>query len=86
MIIDDNWIYFESNDLPKGITLQGLADLLAPHFGGDNAMHHYVIRDCLDQFVLRYTPNLSELQSCKPFCSLNGWGKGEDLVFPEESW
>lgn len=86
MLIKDNWIYFESNDLPDDITLQGVADLLAPHFGGDNAMHHYIIRDSSDQFVVLFTPNYSEDQGCKgPFCCLNGWGKGEDFLFPK-SW
>jgi len=80
--ITENLIYLEETEIPAGITLQGMADFLAPHFGGDRAMHHYMIREVADQVILAYTPETTEAQGKTGlFCCLNGWGSGTDHFF-----
>jgi len=80
--ITENLVYLEQVEIPAGITLQGMADLLADHFHGDRAMHHYKIRQVDDPVVLEYSPTTSEVEGRSgSFCCLNGWGEGSDLFF-----
>jgi hypothetical protein len=80
--ITENLVYLEEAEIPTGITLQGMADLLAPHFHGDRAMHHYMIREVADQVILAYVPETTEERGTEgPFCCLNGWGRADDPFF-----
>lgn len=82
MQISENVIEIHQDEIPFGITLQGVADLLAPHFGGDRAMHHYIILEVEDQVRFRYSPSTSEADGKRGQpCCLNTWGRGDDLFF-----